>query len=353
MSRRRAGPVRVAALVAVLASSQAQAQVSPAAASAAGLPHVHVIATGGTIAHTPDGLLTGDALLAALPGLERVARVTVEQFLNVGSSQITPEHWLGLALRIAGLLREQPELAGIVVTHGTDTLEETAFFLHLTVADPRPVVVTGAMRPARAPGADGPANLLAAIRVAADAAARGRPVLAVVGDEIHAAPAVAKAHTTRPDAFVSTFGGILGSADADGVAWHAPPAAGALRGAFPPAPAAVLPRVDVVYAYAGADGNAVGAAAAAGARGLVVAAVGRGNLPAALREAVARFAAEGGVVALASRTQAGRVPAEAAGVGGRVVAAGELNPQKARVLLMLALAADRSAARVDEWFRAF
>jgi L-asparaginase len=314
------------------------------------LPRVHVVATGGTIASTPGGMLTGEALVGALPGLERVARVSVEQFMDVGSSQITPADWLRLSLRVNELLRTRPDLAGIVVTHGTDTLEETAFFLHLTVADPRPVVLTGAMRPALAPGADGPANLLNAIRVAADPAARGRPVLVLMNDEVHGAPAAGKVHTTSVDAFVSTWGGHLAATDPAGVAWHAPPWTSPLRGEFTPSPQLALPRVDIAYTFAGADGAAVRAAAGAGAAGLVVATVGRGNMPAAQRDAVRQFAAESGPVVLSSRTQAGRVPG---GADGRIMGAGELNPQKARVLLMLCLATGLDTGRIAELFGAF
>ncbi len=312
-------------------------------------PRVHVIATGGTIAYTPDGSLTGEALVAALPGLERVARVSVEEFLNVGSSQITPDHWLRLSLRIQDIYRQQPDLAGVVVTHGTDTLEETALFLHLTVADARPVVVTGAMRPAQAAGADGPANLMNAVRLAADTTARDRPVLVLMNDRIHAAPGVQKAHTTRVDAFVSVWPGVLGVTDPDLVSWQLPAAPGPLRGAFPVMQETRLPRVDIVYAYAGADGSAVRAAADAGARGVVVATVGRGNMPAAQREAVNAFATGGGAAVLASRTQAGRVPVDPSG---GIMGAGDLSPQQARVLLILALTTTTDLGEAARLFQA-
>jgi L-asparaginase len=328
-------------LVLLLPAAASGPAAAQHAAAADTLPRVHVIATGGTIAATPDGSLSGAALIAALPGAEGIAHVSVEQLLNVGSSQITPADWLHLSVRIDSLYRADPQLAGIVVTHGTDTMEETAFFLHLTLGHGRPVVVTGAMRPARAVGADGPANLMNAIRVAADAGAGDRPVMILMNDELHAAPAAVKLHTTRTDAFASTWGGVLGVADVDGVTWHTPAARGPLQGSFPVAGDTRLPRVDIVYSYAGGDGSAIRAAAASGVNGLVVAAVGRGNLPAAQREALREFESRHGIAVLSSRTQSGRVPE----VGG-VIGAGELNPQKARVLLMLLLAASAAPHEV-------
>ena len=318
------------------------------------LPEVHVIATGGTIASTPDGSLSGDALIAALPGLDTLARVSVEQFANVGSSQITPDHWLGLSRRIAEVFHARPALAGVVVTHGTDTMEETAYFLHLTLDDARPVVVTGAMRPARAIGADGPANLVAAIRAAVDPAARGRPGLVLMEDELHAAHTVTKTNTTRVDAFVSTSGGPLGVVDPDDVVWHVPASPGPLRGAFDLDGVEALPRVDIVYGYAGADGAALPAYAEAGARGLVLASVGRGNLPRAQRQAVADAVERGLLVAISSRVNGGRVPVgrpRAGGAGG-AFGAGELNPHKARVLLMLALTRSSDPTDVARLFDA-
>src|SRR5690606_8569819 len=195
------------------------------------------------------------------------------------------------------------ELSGIVVTHGTDTMEETAFFLHLTVADPRPVVVTGAMRPPRTAGADGPANLRNAVRVAADPAAAGRGTLVLMNDEIHAAAAVTKTNTTRVDAFVSPEAGPLGVADADRIVFGAAPGSRAeLAGAFAEVVAGDgsvdLPRVAIGYAYAGADGEALRHLAGGPTRGLVLATVGQGNLPAGQREAVADLARDGMVVVL-------------------------------------------------------
>ena len=178
------------------------------------LPVVRVIATGGTIASRPgDDQLTGSALIEAVPQLAGVAQVEVEEFSRIGSSGMTPDHWLLLAKRINELLDAEPDISGIVVTHGTDTMEETAYFLHLTIKDLRPVVLTGSMRSATAISADGPANLLTAVRVAADTNAGGRGVLVVLNDEVHSARDVRKTDNNRIDTFLSAEWGALGVVD--------------------------------------------------------------------------------------------------------------------------------------------
>ena len=301
------------------------------------LPEVHVIATGGTIAaRGPAGPLSVDQLVAAVPELAALASITVEQFSNVGSSQITPAHWLGLSRRINALFQERPGLAGVVVTHGTDTLEETALFLHMTVDDVRPVVVTGAMRPPTVVAPEGPANLRAAVLAAVTPGSRGRGTLVGMNDELFSAGDVAKLHTSRLDAFQGPAGGAVGVVEGEEVRFHTPPHPSPLQ--FELEGIEELPRVDIAYAWAGADGAVVDALVAAGARGIVMASVGRGNLPAPLG-AAARQAAEGGVVVVVSnRTGAGRVP-----VGSPLPdrpflpGAGGLNPQRARVVLMLGL----------------
>ena len=331
---------------------------APLAAQDPGRPAVHVVATGGTIASTnyygdqPQGKVGIEALLRAVPALDTVAAISAQQFANVASAAVTPAMWLELARGIADTLRARPALAGVVVTHGTDTLEETAYFLDLTVADARPVVVTGAMRPADGVGIDGPANLMHAVRVAAAPAARGRGALVVLNDGILAARDATKANTVRPDAFEAPVRGALGVADPERVVFHRLPARAPT---FDLAGVRELPRVDIAYSYAGADGAAVDALVAAGARGLVIAATGRGSMPAAQRAAVDRAVARGVVVVVGSRAGAGSV---AVGTGLRrregaelpgTVGAGDLNVQKARVLLMLALTRTsdpRTVARV-------
>ncbi len=308
-------------------------------------PAVHVLTTGGTIASRQGEDLAGRELVAGVPDLEEVARVSVEEFSGIGSSKMTPGHWLRLAGRIRELFRERSELAGIVVTHGTDTAEETAYFLHLTVPGPRPVIVTGAMRSPGTPGADGPANLLDAVRAAAAPESRSRGTLLVLNDEIHGAREVRKAHSTRPDAFVSSGGGPVGAVRLDEVAYRSSPDAGPLHGRFADALSwDRLPRVRIAYSYPGADGTSVRGLAGDGAIGLVVASMGRGNLAAAQEEAVRTVVDRGLPVVLSSRTMAGPVPVGDPGDG--AVGAGTLSPQKARVLLGLALTEIEDPAEV-------
>ncbi len=351
-----------AAALCLLAPQAAVAQaVAPGTRAPDARPQVHLVATGGTIASTnyyagTPGKIGVEALLRAVPALDTVAAVSAQQFANVASSAMTPAMWLALARGIADTLRARPALAGVVVTHGTDTMEETAYFLDLTVADARPVIVTGAMRPADGVGIDGPANLLHAVRVAAHPGARGRGAMLVMNDGILAARDATKANTVRPDAFEAPVRGALGVADPEGVVWHRAPARAP---GFDLAGVRELPRVDVVYSYAGADGAAVDALVAAGARGLVVAATGRGSIPPLQRAAIDRAMARGVVVVAGSRAGAGSVPVGDGvrrGDGGTeapaTVGAGDLGVPRARVLLMLALTRTQDPREVARIFRA-
>lgn len=315
-------------------------------------PRVHVVATGGTIGATGDYYsgrptrLTADQLVQSVPALARIATVTAEQLYNLASSSIGPAQWLALSRRVDDVFRADPALAGIVVTHGTDTMEETAYFLDLTVADARPVVVTGAMRPADATGADGPANLYNAVRTASAPTARNRGTMVLMSDRIFAARAVTKLNTTRVDAFQAPDHGTVGIADPDAIVFEQP-APVSRHPRFELRGITQLPRVDVVYAYGGADSVAIDAFFAAGARGIVVASVGRGGVPAALQAALRKAASRGVVVVVSSRTGSGRVPIASDTI---TVGAGDLNPQKARVLLTLALTRTRDAREVARIF---
>jgi L-asparaginase type II len=317
---------------------------------------VHIVATGGTIASTnyyggEQGKIGVEQLLKAVPAIDTVAVVSGQQFANVGSSAVTPAMWLDLSRGIADTLRARPDLAGVVVTHGTDTMEETAYFLDLTVGDARPVVVTGAMRPADGVGIDGPANLMHAVRVAASPLSRGRGTMILMNDEILAARDATKSNTTRPDAFTAPVRGDLGIADPEMVRYHHAPAR---HPTFDVASVRTLPRVDIVYSYVGADGAGIDALVAAGAKGLVVAATGRGSIPPLQRQAVDRALQKGVIVVVGSRAGAGGVPVgEGVGRGGdaRTIGTGDLNVQKARVLLMLALTRTTDAREVAAIFR--
>ena len=384
IERRKLSPSLVGALAVFIASSAVLAQ-SDAPAIAIGVPAppaVRIIATGGTIASTnyysdDPGKIGVEQLVHAVPGLDTIATISAQQFSNIASGSLTPAMWLALSRGISDTLRTRPELAGVVVTHGTDTMEETAYFLDLTIADPRPVVVTGAMRPADGIGIDGPANLRDAVRVAATPAARGRGAMIVMNDEILAARDATKSNTVRPDAFAAPVRGDLGAADPEEIRFFREPHRGTV---FDLSHVDSLPRVDIVYSYVGADGAGVDADVAAGARGIVVAATGRGDVPPMQREALRRAMAKGVVVVVGSRAGSGSVPVgdgvrsvaskgntskvDASGNGSRsntstidgsepsTIGAGTLNVQKARILLMLQLTRSNDPSEVAKVFRA-
>ncbi|HSR41906.1 MAG TPA: asparaginase [Longimicrobiales bacterium] len=325
------------------------------------LPRVLVLTTGGTIASRPDApSLSGDELVAAVPEVGRHARVRVEELFRIGSSAMTPRHWLELARRIREGFAADPGLAGVVVTHGTDSMEETAYFLHLTVADPRPVVVTGAMRPATALSADGPANLRDAVRVAVSPGARGQGTLVVLNGEIHSARSVRKMDNLRLDAFESPGTGALGVADPDTVVFYRRPVRKHGEGsAFPGPLPGSLPSVPVVLDFTGFDGSTIRGWRERGSEGIVVAAFAGGRMsPAAGNEAMAAGAA-GIPVVVSSRVPGGRVPEGTIEgpdgprpmVEGGLIAAGDLPPWKARVLLMLSLTRTRDPMELREIFR--
>ncbi|WDD93936.1 asparaginase [Burkholderia sp. FERM BP-3421] len=327
---------------------------SPSSPSGRALPRIAVLATGGTIAGAaPDaartagyqaGALGVAYLLDAVPALAQVARIEGEQIASIDSKDLALPLWTALAERINALLVDE-SVDGVVVTHGTDTLEETAYLLHLTVKSEKPVVLTAAMRPATALSSDGPLNLLNAVAVAGSEAARGQGVLVAFNNKIHCARDVVKTSTYAVDAFHTPDLGALGWVQ-DGRIEFARratrPHTLAARFAAP----AEWPRVEVVTSYAGVSRLAVDACVAAGARGLVVAGTGNGSLHAELQAGLAEAAARGIAVVRASRVGAGHVMRNGAANDDALgfVSAGSLNPFKARVLLMLALAHGVSGA---------
>lgn len=352
------GAALLAALWGMTLASGTSAAQGSGARPAAPLPRVHVLATGGTISNLGgDRRRTGTELVDGVPQIREIADVTVEQVANVASGALTHDLWRTLAARIRELQHGGAPPAGVVVTQGTDTMEETAYFLSLTVGNCTPVVVTGAMRQANAVGADGPANLLNAVRVAIAPAARGRGTMVLMNDEIFAARDVTKSNTTRINAFTAPDAGVLGLADPDTIVFHRAAAACA-PAPFDPLPPLPFPRVDVVYAHIGADSVAVDAYVAAGARGLVLAGVGRGGSTPAMGRALRRATQQGVMIAISNRTGSGRVGAGAPPDSlaslppgrGTTIGATDLNPQKARILLMLALAARLDARAMHELF---
>jgi L-asparaginase len=322
------------------------------------LPRVRLVATGGTIAMRLDPAQGGAApavsgadLLAAVPDVAPIVHLSVEEFSNIPSEHMTPDVWLRLAARLDRIV-QAGGVDGIVVTHGTDTMEETAFLLDLTLRGDLPVVLTGAQRPASAPNADGPGNLRDAIRVAACPQSRGRGVMIVMYGEIHTAREAVKAATEDLDAFDSHSGTDLGRVRGGQVYFDrdVPPRH------YLPLPE-TLPRVDIIPMYAGADDAALQAALAHGAAGLVVAAVGAGNVNQTLFDGIKGALRQGVAVVISTRVSYGLVRPLYAYAGGGVslreagaILAGDLVPQKARVLLMLALAAGKRGEALRECF---
>jgi L-asparaginase len=329
------------------------------------LPRIAVIGTGGTIsslgASSLDVLdypdfgqkLTAAALLDRFPETRLIADPVPVTVRQVGSTEIGPEEWLELRALVHKIARDDPATAGFVITHGTATLEETAFFLNLTLAVDQPVVLVGAQRPASALGTDAGMNLVNALRAAGSPAARGQGVLVLLNDEINAARDVVKTSTYRLQTFRSLDFGALGHVDGDGVHFYRAP----LGAHMPTGPFAgldlkqPLPRVDIVYSYAGADGALVDAAVAAGARGLVSAGFAPGSPTPDQRAAFERAAKSGVVVVQCSRAASGRVAPRRRLRETGIVAGEDLSPQKARILLMLALTTTTDVAAIQQLFQ--
>jgi L-asparaginase len=333
-------------------------------AHAASDKSVSILATGGTIAgsaetQTQAGYTSGqvgvETLLAAVPQLEDLANVTGEQVSNVGSQDMSDEIWLKLAARVNELAGSD-EVDGIVITHGTDTIEETAYFLNLVVDSHKPVVLTAAMRPSTALSADGPLNIFNAVAVAADDDAAGRGVLVVANDDIHGSRAVTKTNTTDVQTFRSPENGLIG-ASLYGVNryFREPYRLHTSDSEFSVDGVEELPRVDVMYMNASFSPDLIDSAVANGAKGLVIAGVGNGNMTAEAQAAVKRAVGNGTVVVRSSRVPSGvtgrNVEANDDDLG--TVASGELNPAKARVLLKLALLKTSDAATIQELFEKY
>ena len=324
-------------------------------------PHIVILATGGTIAGAAEsgtqagydsGQVGVDILIGAVPELEDIARVSGEQIANVGSQNMNDEVWLKLAKRI-NELGDSPVVDGIVITHGTDTMEETAYFLHLAVDTDKPVVLTGSMRPSTALSADGPLNIFNAVAVAADPDAKGRGVLVVANDAIHGARAVIKSNTTQVETFLSPQRGLIGLVHYGKTLYFRDPYAQHTSGSdFTIKGATELPRVDIIYIHEDVGRDLIDAAVAAGAKGIITAGVGNGNLTDAALEALSDAAKQGVICVRSTRVPTGWVgrDVEIDDDAYGTIASYEHNPQKARILLRLALLETQDAAKIQEYF---
>lgn len=327
----------------------------------AALPNVKILATGGTIAGSAasNTQMTGytagaigiQVLIDAVPQMKQYANVSGEQVANIASSSMTNDIWLNIANRVNDLL-SQSDVDGIVITHGTDTLEETAYFLNLVVKSKKPVVLVGAMRPATAISADGPVNLLNAVRLAANPDARGRGVLVAMNDEINGARDVTKTNTTHVQTFKAPELGYLGyinngvaSFYKDSTRLHTYKSEFSVKGLQD------LPYVPIIYGHVNADAIFIKAAIDAGAKGIIYAGSGNGSIAKHIEQALYDAAKQGIVVVRSSRVGNGTVTESLkAWTDNNILWSDTLNPQKARILLMLALTKTNDPAQVQKYF---
>lgn len=315
-------------------------------------PIVYVLSTGGTIAgagssatdlsNYKSGSILGEQLVKAVPQIAQIADVRVEQIVNVSSSDLTIENWLTLSKRIQKIIADTPSVAGFVITSGTNTLEETAYFMNLTVRSDKPVVLVGSMRPSTAMSADGPLNLLNAVWTAIAPDAKGKGTLIVLNDEINAARDTTKTNTLRVETFKAPELGLLGYIDEDKVSFYRSTTKRHTASAeFDITSLTTLPKVTILYSYVDPDATLVKAAIAGGAKGVVFAGTGNGALSVfeetALKEVNSMPAASRPALVRSSRVGNGRVIATAEYDALGVIPGDTLNPQKARILLMLAL----------------
>jgi L-asparaginase len=326
-------------------------------------PNIVVLATGGTIAGAAatgtqsgytSGQVTIDAMLDSVKGIRDLANLKGEQVSNVGSQDMSFDIMLKLAKRINELL--PGDVDGIVITHGTDTMEETAFFLNLTVKSEKPVVLVGSMRPSTAISADGPLNLYEAVAVAADPRAKGRGVLVVMNDWIQGAHSLTKTSTTAVQTFMSPLRGLVGTtAYGKNDFYNNPEWKHTTASEFDVANVTKLPRVDIIYACADMSADLIDASVNNGAKGIVIAGVGNGNMNKASIDAAARAAKKGVIVVRSSRVPTGAVGRNVEVKDDELgfVASDELNPPKARILLSLALLKPRTPQQIQELFTTY
>jgi L-asparaginase len=344
-----------------LVVTAAMAVAITAAAQTGKKPKVVIVATGGTIAgaapsQTEAGYQSGavgvDVLIQAVPQLKDVAEVSGEQIASIGSQDMNDEVWLKLAKRVNAILA-QSDVSGVAITHGTDTMEETSYFLNLVVKSDKPVVLTGSMRPSTAMSADGPLNIYNAVAIAADPEAKGRGVLVTVDDDIHSGHDIIKTHSTDVGTMSSGEAGLIGATLFGKNTWYRHPEnIHTSKSEFRIDNVNTLPRVDIIYAHANMSPDLIKAAVTNGAKGIVMAGVGDGNMTAPSVEALKAAIAKGVVVVRSSRTNGGiiRRNIELNDDQLGTVAAMELVPGKARVLLQLALLKTKDAKTIQGYF---
>ena len=324
-------------------------------------PRIALIATGGTIAGTAGsatdtsgytaGQLGADALLAAVPQLEHLARLSAEQLFNIDSKDMTPQHWLVLSRRVQALV-DDPAVDGVVITHGTDTLAETAYFLSLTVRTDKPIALVGSMRPGTALSADGALNLVNAVSVAASKDARGKGVLVTMNDEINTARDVNKDINIQTSAFKSQWGPLGMVVEGKNYWFRAPVKRHTTQSEFDIDSITSLPQVDIVYAYGSVQPTAVNALVDAGAKAIIHAGTGNGSVADRMVKPLQDARGKGVLVVRWSRVPYGFVLRNAEQPDDKHdwVVAHDLRPEKARILTMLALAKGASTQELQRMF---
>jgi L-asparaginase len=349
----------------VVALTFATGAVAQTKSTATKKAKIVILATGGTIAGaaasaTDAGYQSGavgvDLLIQAVPQMKDIADVTGEQIASIGSQDMNDDVWLKLAKRVNELLASA-DVDGIAITHGTDTMEETAYFLDLVVKSDKPVVLTGSMRPSTAMSADGPLNIYNAVAIAADPKARGRGVLVTVDDDIHSAHDIVKTHTTDVGTMSSGEVGLIGATLFGVNTWYRMPEQVHTKKSELgiPATQTTLPRVDIIYAHANMSPDVITNAAKSGAKGLVIAGVGDGNMTAPAMEAVQQVIAQGVIVVRSSRVNGGIIRRNIEVSDDKIgtVTSMELNPPKARVLLQLALVKTTDPKKIQDYFNRY
>lgn len=324
-------------------------------------PIIYVLATGGTIAGQGTssttagykaGVISVDQLLGAVPGLDQIAEIKAEQVANIGSQDMNDQVWLKLAKRINEIAR-QPEVDGIVITHGTDTQEETAYFLNLTVKSDKPVVLVGSMRPSTAIGADGPRNIFTAVATAADPSSKGRGVMVVMDDKILGADDMTKTNTLYVETFQNPNYGPLG------IVYNGKPIYSrqsikrhTINSEFDVTNLNELPRVEIVLSYSNATALFIEAAMYAGAKGIVTAGVGNGNVTTDMMNAMDEAVKKGIAIVRSSRIMTGPSAQwdEVDDDAHKFAASWFINPYRARVLLMLALTKTNDYKEIQRMF---
>ncbi|MCC9089865.1 type II asparaginase [Bacillus pumilus] len=324
------------------------------------LSNIKVLATGGTIAGASDsdtdttgyksGSLGIDKVIASVPQLKDIANVTGEQVANVGSENVNNALLLKLAKRVNQLLNDD-QVDGIVVTHGTDTLEETAYFLHLVVKSDKPVVVVGSMRPASAISADGPLNLYHAVKVASTKEAKGKGVMVTLNDRIASARFITKTNTTTTDSFKSLEQGYIGEIAGEVVSFYNESTRKhTTESEFDVSKIKELPQVDILYGYQNDQKYVYDAAVKAGAKGIVVAAPGNGTMSTEAIKGATDAVKKDVVIVRSSRAGNGIVTHEKMDDEHHFVSSDSLNPSKARILLMLALTETKNPDKVQTYY---